>query len=132
MSVVGLGERAVVGELNADALKASAVNVSPSEEYSVTGTTKAVGFHFLAPSGAIALALPDGAVKGDVVEFLHSGGPSVATITPSTFHGASVTCALTGGGYVKLVWGGTEWYLVTRQSSSASASNVVAGLSVIA
>ena len=136
MSVAGLGKKAKCGELIADKLQRAELRVAIAPDPITANPSLGLplaGFHLLAPAvNPTALVLPAGVEKGQVVEFLHLGGANAGVITPSALHGAAVSVSLAGGAYVKLIWNGSEWFLIGRESSAVAATGVVAGLPIVA
>jgi len=144
MSVVGLGDKAVVGELSADNLSIPFVSTGNK----VGNITFADSGNALAPQGLYLvdttggntnMTLADGARQGDVVEIIltHSGGNAFA-LAVAKLHGApkTITFGPTSGTYVKLAYvaeGSTVgWVVLARESSSDAAVATVAGMPVIA
>tara|TARA_R110001606_G_scaffold337131_2_gene485110 strand:- start:3210 stop:3611 length:402 start_codon:yes stop_codon:yes gene_type:complete len=133
MSVVGLGDRAVVGELIASRVQSDGIVVSTQLDNTDT-TAPTTGFHKISSSaGAVGLSLPDGK-DGDVVEFVHVAGGNTIAITPVNFRGPAVKIDFTtvAGGYVKLVFISTTWYLLIRNSDAVAGAAAVANLPAIA
>jgi hypothetical protein len=132
MSVLGLGDRAVVKVLECTQMSSAEQRVVVGETLTVAGAVKPLGFTRLAPSvNPIALTLVDGANVGDIVEILHDGGGNLGVLTPAHLH-SSTSISFQGGGYCKLMWAGTEWYIIGRVGAGVAAGNAVAGYPVIA
>tara|TARA_R110001606_G_scaffold337131_2_gene485111 strand:- start:3647 stop:4081 length:435 start_codon:yes stop_codon:yes gene_type:complete len=144
MSVVGLGDRAVVGELTADHLSipfVSTGNKVANITFADTGDAlKPQGLYLVdTTAGNIAMTLAAGAKQGDVVEIIltHSGGNAFA-LAVAKLHGAAktITFGPTSGQYVKLAYiseGATVgWVVLARSSSSDAGVVAVAGMPVIA
>jgi len=129
MSVVGLGDRAVVGELDADEVQYARERLTFGDKSETAGALAVVGVQFIKPpANPTAYTLGDGVDVGDVVHFIHEGGGNVANISAPKLHGAAVSAALGGGASLRCVWSGTEWYVIGRDSSAVAAGGVVAGL----
>ena len=138
MSVTGLGAIAKCGTLTATNLDYKTLSVGiPADitapgDLTPSGALPTSGFHILAPSAnPTAFTVPDGKRKGDIVEFLHRTGGNVANITPSDLHGGITAIAMTGGGYVRLCWSGTQWYIIGRCGDGAAAGNAVLNYPVL-
>ena len=133
MSITGLGAIAKCGRLDATTIEFTNQSLHlAAADIAAAGALPNKGFHFLAPSAnPTAFTVPDGARKGDIVEFLHRSGGNVANITPSDLHGAINAIALTGGAYVKLIWSGTQWFLIGRCGDGAALGTAVASYPVL-
>lgn len=144
MSVVGLGDKARVGELSADNLDIPFVSTGNK----VANLTSADDGNTLAPSGmylvdtttaSFGMTLLAAKRQGDVVEIIltHSGGNQF-TLSVASLHGAAktITFGVVSGVYVKLAYigeGATQgWIVLARSSSSDAAAGAVAGMPVIA
>lgn len=133
MSASALGDTAVVGKLIATEIESSGVALG--RQYDNTDTVLATtGFHKISSSGgAVALSLPDAARSGDIVELLHVAGGNVAVITPVNLRGTAVSLnfTVTAGGYAKLIFISTTWYILARSSDAVAAAAAVANLPAV-
>ena len=134
MSASALGDTAVVGKLIADELESSGVTIG--RQYDSTDTVLATtGFHKIASDGgAVALSLPDATRSGDIVELLHVAGGNTVVVTPVNLRGAAVSLNFTStaGGYAKLIFISTTWYILARSSDAVAAATAVANLPAVA
>jgi len=132
MSAISLGDTAVVGRLEAATLDFKNTRRKIPVDITAPGALPTLGFHVLDPAAnPTAFTVPDGKNRGDVVEFLHKTGGNVANITPSDIHGAITAVALTGGAYCKLIWTGSQWYIIARCGDGAAAGNAVLNYPVL-
>ena len=136
MSAVGLGESAVCGRLQANTVATKKERVLLGADITAAGAVPTSGFYFIVPpANPTAYSLPVGVEAGDVLTIIHKSGSNVANITasPTTIiHGSVTTIAMTGGAHLKLVWGGTEWYVIGRDGTSAATATAVAGCPALA
>lgn len=127
MSVTGLGQIAKCGTLDATTIEYTNQSLHLTPVITAAGALPTKGFHILQPgANPTAFTVPDGTRAGDVVEFLHRTGSNVGNITPSDIHGAITAIAMTGGCYVKLIWTGSQWYIINRCGDGAAAATAVA------
>lgn len=133
MSVVGLGDKAVAGEIDAGVARSEVQNVKYGGEISTAGALPVKGVYFInPPANPTAYTLADGERSGDIVKFIHRGGANVANISVPSLHGVGNTIDMTGGASFELVWSlNGDWYVSGRDNGVAQASNAVAGLPAI-
>ena len=128
-----LGSYATCGTLSCDTLKNKNITRAIPDTIVSAGVLPALGFHILDPSvNPSNFTVPDGSTKGDVVEFLHRTGGLTAVITPSDIHGGITTITMVGGGYIKLIWTGTQWYIIGRCGDGAALGDAVLNYPVLA
>lgn len=124
MSATSLGSVAICQKMIVkDRLSVDAISrvIPGPPDISVSGPLPIKGFHIIDPPGATtAYSLAAGVNRGDVVEFLGYSGANIAVITPSDLHGVNNTVSITGGGYVKFIWNGGQWYLIGRCGSGTA------------
>jgi hypothetical protein len=133
MSVVGLGDRAVVGELIADRVSSAGVVFSSGLDNTDT-VAPTTGFHPInSVAAGVNLSLPDGKT-GDVVEFVHTASGNPIVITPVNLRGPAltITFSATAGGYCKLVFISSAWYILARSSDAVANATAVANLPAVA
>jgi hypothetical protein len=133
MSISGLGQIAKCGTLDATTLEFTNQSLHiPAADITAPGALPTKGFHILAPATNPTLfTIPAGTRKGDIVEFLHRSGAFVASITPVVLHGAATVVAISGGGYAKFIWSGTEWYIIGRCGDGVASAAAVANYPVL-
>jgi hypothetical protein len=139
MSVVGLGDSAVVGTINADNVASSSYTRQIRFQYNNTNdgqTTAQRGLMtFATNAGALTMSLPTPSQTGDVIEILYVAGGNALTIEATgLLYGTAnqIQFGTTSGQYVKLVAYLTKWFIAGRDSSVPATANSVAGLPVLA
>ena len=134
MSVVGLGDKAKVGVLDANEVSASKEQIKFRSQISAAGALPVTGAFFVAPpANPTAYTLGEGVNSGDVIKIIHRGGGNVANIAVPTLHGGANSISMPDGSSVELVWSALgEWYMTGRDSNAAATGAVVAGLPTVA
>lgn len=133
MSVVGLGDKAVAGEIDAGVARSEVQNVKYGGEISTAGALPVKGVYFInPPANPTAYTLADGERSGDIVKFIHRGGANVANISVPSLHGVGNTIDMTGGASFELVWSlNGDWYMVGRNNGSVAGATAVVALPAI-
>ena len=134
MSISSLGEIAKCKTLIAGTVSVDAITrVVPVPDITTAGSLPIRGFHVIdPPANPTAYTLAAGAARGDTVEFLGFSGANEAVITPSNLHGVNTTVGITGGGYAKFIWTGTQWYIIGRCGAGAALPTAVANYPTLA
>ena len=131
-----LGPSAACGDLTTDKVERKSEKVLFGAAVLTNTDTIAptTGFHKINSIAAnVNLSLPDGK-DGDIVEFIHVASGNPIVITPVNLRGSSTTIAFTAtaGGYVKLVFISTAWYILARSSDATASASAVANLPAVA
>ncbi len=133
MSVVGLGDKALVGELDADEVRHEVESIKYKDQITTAGVLPNKGVFFVAPpANPTAYSIPDGTRSGDVLKVIHRSGGNVANISVPSLHGGGNSIAMTGGASFELVWSiNGDWYMTGRDNGIVAAGGVVAALPAI-
>ena len=139
MSVVGLGDNAIVGSINADNVASSSYTREIRFQYNNTNdgqTTAPKGLMtFATNNGSLTMTLPTPGQTGDVIECMYvaGGNPLILDGTGLLFGTANeIQFGTTSGQYVKLVAYANKWFVAGRDSAVPATANSVAGLPVLA
>ena len=136
MSVVGLGDKAVVGELIAEGVDVPYVAgpVGGLKTFADNGSTvEPKGFYICdTTGGATALTLGAGRASGDIVDFyLHASGGNALTVNATLHVIGAKAITFSSGAHLKLLWYSSSWNIIGRSATQIAAADAVAGLPVI-
>ena len=124
-----------IGMSKGHRLRVYEITTPPTNTYTSANNGQATakrGLHLVDSPVAFSMTLPVGEFDGDTLEFLHIAGGNTATFTGNLRSPATqFQFSATAGGYVKLIWHSSVWFIVARSSDSLAGGTAVANLPVI-